>query len=194
MAFPILPDEPFCWTSPLQGMSSTGLPSTVMTCAEVCSMCLSTQPGSKTHENQWKQSSSKLASQPLNLVKRVPEKWGLNHMFFSWQPGPFIALRNHNMWRRASLNVSHPSYSFHNVDVPLESEKLEFHRWITELNCALTGLHMCKVPGSPEMKRRAEKKHFFQTQSHGQQLEFAWLLIQLIFRSRYCIFPRAKRQ
>lgn len=49
---------------------------------------------------------------------------------------------------------------------------------------------MRRVSGSPEMKPRAEQTPFFQTQLHGQQLEFARLLIQLIFRSHYCIFPR----
>jgi len=31
--------------------------------------------------------------------------------------------------------VSYPSYSFQNAGVPLESEKLDFHRWIAGLNC-----------------------------------------------------------
>lgn len=81
---------------------------------------------------------------PANLPKDLsawsntfPQKWGLHDMIYHmiiWSL--YCQMYPQLVGKSLPRYGSHPSYSFHNANMPLESGKLEFHRWMTELNCA----------------------------------------------------------
>lgn len=134
------------------------------------------------------------ANSPMAWLNTVPQKWG--HIKCSSVTTWSLYCHMYPQLVGESLPKygSYPSYSFHNADVPLGSGKLEFHRWITELNCATCRATYVQSFWESRNETRGWENTRLQTPVHGQQLEFARLLIQLIFRSHYCISPRAERQ